>query len=400
MKHLISGEVNKYTIKTRDLYILEYLRDELNSTKSKIDRHYLEWESVKKIIHDHEYVYYSSYRKKNISSVAPVSRSYFKFREIFYDFNMKIENINTVCNLAEAPGGFIESLIHLSEGKNMNIYANSLLSQDKSIPMWNNKIKRYNEFYAKLDSTNFFDIDEPDNINGNNALSYVHKSDLTIDLNKYLNTFNFNFNTIEKNNRIELEEVILHIYNKYLEKVTINDTVNLYIRKPININEYYIKYPNKYILLIDNPKDNPKSSKHFDFEKIAKNNTSGILYKKNIYKSYYYGDKYIFYRIDKYDNIRYLHKDLIHYNKLSDNSKFNIKVIETTQLDYTILEQFYDQQDSKYKTNDIPIIKTNCIAQMFKHYNVVLQRQTFVIQVIGYFLKLNTLLTYLVENFG
>jgi 23S rRNA U2552 (ribose-2'-O)-methylase RlmE/FtsJ len=143
MKHLISGGKGNYNIKKRDLYILEYLRNELNSTKSKIDQYYTEWESIKKIIHDYEYVYYSSYRKKNISSVAPVSRSYFKFREIFYDFNMNIKYINTVCNLAEAPGGFIESLIHLSNGKKINIYANSLLSNDKRIPMWNNKIKRF-----------------------------------------------------------------------------------------------------------------------------------------------------------------------------------------------------------------------------------------------------------------
>tara|TARA_B100000902_G_scaffold331540_1_gene328998 strand:+ start:251 stop:1321 length:1071 start_codon:yes stop_codon:yes gene_type:complete len=144
MKHLISSrDSKKYKIINEDLDILKYLKDELNSTKSKIDRYYTEWESVKKIIHDYEYVYYSSYRKKNISIIAPVSRSYFKFREIFYDFNMNINNINNVCNLAEAPGGFIESLIHLSRGKNINIYANSLLSNDKSIPMWNNKIKRF-----------------------------------------------------------------------------------------------------------------------------------------------------------------------------------------------------------------------------------------------------------------
>jgi len=160
MKHLISIEKSNYTIKKRDLYILEYLRNELNSTKSKIDRYYTEWESVKKIIHDYEYIYYSSYRKKNISSVAPVSRSYFKFREIFYDFNMKIENINTVCNLAEAPGGFIESLIHLSKGKKITIYANSLLSNDKSIPMWNNKIKRYkiNTLYGKKNNGDICDF--------------------------------------------------------------------------------------------------------------------------------------------------------------------------------------------------------------------------------------------------
>ena len=160
MKHLISIENSNYNIKKRDLYILEYLRNELNSTKSKIDRYYTEWESVKKIIHDYEYVYYSSYRKKNISSVAPVSRSYFKFREIFYDFNMKIENINTVCNLAEAPGGFIESLIHLSNGKKLTIYANSLLSNDKSIPIWNNKIKRFkiNTLYGKKNNGDICDF--------------------------------------------------------------------------------------------------------------------------------------------------------------------------------------------------------------------------------------------------
>lgn len=169
MKHLISIEKSNYTIKKRDLYILEYLRNELNSTKSKIDRYYNEWESVKKIIHDYEYVYYSSYRKKNISSVAPVSRSYFKFREIFYDFNMKIENINTVCNLAEAPGGFIESLIHLSNGKKINIYANSLLSSDKSIPIWNNKIKRFkiNTLYGMKNNGDICDF--------NNIISMIYR---------------------------------------------------------------------------------------------------------------------------------------------------------------------------------------------------------------------------------
>ena len=169
MKHLISCSKSNYTIKKRDLYILEYLRNELNSTKSKIDRYYTEWESVKKIIHDYEYVYYGSYRKKNISSVAPVSRSYFKFIEIFYDFNMNIENINTVCNLAEAPGGFIESLIHLSNGKKLTIYANSLLSSDKSIPMWNNKIKRYkiNTLYGKKNNGDICDF--------HNIISMIYK---------------------------------------------------------------------------------------------------------------------------------------------------------------------------------------------------------------------------------
>ena len=146
MKYLISQPFPNETTKghvTIDLHILEYLRSELNKTKSKIDQHYTEWNKVKKSIHDYEYVYYSSYRKKNIASVSPVSRSYFKFREFFYDFNLNINDINNTCHLAEAPGGFIESLIHLSGAKTINMHANSLLSDDKSIPLWNNKIKKY-----------------------------------------------------------------------------------------------------------------------------------------------------------------------------------------------------------------------------------------------------------------
>ncbi len=142
MKHLLTiKKYNNTIIDSKDLYVLKYIRNELNKTKSKIDNYYKEWEKIKKIIHDYEYVYYSSYRKKNISIISPVSRSYFKFREMFYDFNMDIKTINNSFSIAEAPGGFIESLIHLSKGKNINIYANSLLSQDKSIPIWHNKLK-------------------------------------------------------------------------------------------------------------------------------------------------------------------------------------------------------------------------------------------------------------------
>lgn len=170
MKHLLSiKKYNNKIINEKDLYVLDYIRKELNNTKSKIDLYYKEWEKVKKIIHDYEYVYYSSYRKKNISSIAPVSRSYFKFREIFYDFNMDIKDINNVCNLAEAPGGFIESLIHLSNGKRLNIFANSLLSEDKSIPIWHNKLKRYkiNPIYGKKKNGDICDFQ--------NIISIIYK---------------------------------------------------------------------------------------------------------------------------------------------------------------------------------------------------------------------------------
>ena len=61
MKYLISQPFPNETTKgyvTIDLNILEYLRSELNKTKSKIDQHYTEWNKVKKSIHDYEYLYY------------------------------------------------------------------------------------------------------------------------------------------------------------------------------------------------------------------------------------------------------------------------------------------------------------------------------------------------------
>ena len=64
MSYLISVKDNKDLSYVEDTYILEYLRSELNKTKSMIDSHVDEWDRIKKKIHDHEYIYYSSYRKK------------------------------------------------------------------------------------------------------------------------------------------------------------------------------------------------------------------------------------------------------------------------------------------------------------------------------------------------
>jgi 23S rRNA U2552 (ribose-2'-O)-methylase RlmE/FtsJ len=144
MSYLISVKDNKDLSYVEDTYILEYLRSELNKTKSMIDSHVGEWDRIKKKIHNHEYIYYSSYRKKNISSISPVSRSYFKFREIYYEYDIHIDHLSTVCTLAEAPGGFIQSIIHLPHMRSYPlIYANSLESTNNSIPIWNNTIKQY-----------------------------------------------------------------------------------------------------------------------------------------------------------------------------------------------------------------------------------------------------------------
>ena len=97
-----------------DDYIFKKLNKDINKTKSLIDDYPSEWEIVKKQIHDHEYVYTSSYIGKNLSTIVPISRSYFKFVEIYKEFNLLNKNsTNKVVCIAEAPGGFIQGAIDL-----------------------------------------------------------------------------------------------------------------------------------------------------------------------------------------------------------------------------------------------------------------------------------------------
>ena len=77
MKFLFNKENDKYIFLYEN--ILNSFKDQLDDTKSLIDDYLKEWEIVKKQIHDYEYVYTSSYYKKNISKISPISRSYFKF---------------------------------------------------------------------------------------------------------------------------------------------------------------------------------------------------------------------------------------------------------------------------------------------------------------------------------
>tara|TARA_B100001248_G_C27394458_1_gene464535 strand:+ start:137 stop:1246 length:1110 start_codon:yes stop_codon:yes gene_type:complete len=134
----------------------------LNDTKTLIDEYPKEWEYAKKYIHDYEYIYTSNYRN-NISKITPISRSYFKFTEIYYDYNIIDKTVNNkiVC-LAEAPGGFIQAITHLLPyDKTIKIYGNSLQSEIKSIPKWNSRLLNNNKisFYNGInDNGDLYDF--------------------------------------------------------------------------------------------------------------------------------------------------------------------------------------------------------------------------------------------------
>jgi len=115
--------------------LLNSLKKELTKTKCKIDHCPHRWDKIKKTIHLYEYVYTTSYYRKNISNVIPFSRSFFKMTEIIQEYKLLEEDkkYNITC-LAEAPGGFIQSF--LSHSSVQKIDAITLISKDVKVPYW------------------------------------------------------------------------------------------------------------------------------------------------------------------------------------------------------------------------------------------------------------------------
>jgi 23S rRNA U2552 (ribose-2'-O)-methylase RlmE/FtsJ len=159
--------------------ILQNLKDELNNTKSLIDNYPKEWEIVKKQIHDYEYVYTSSNYYNNLSKISPFSRSYFKFNEMYYEFNLIEQNKkNKIACLAEAPGGFVQSIFNLLDKDIEILYGVTLLSRDNKVPKWNSLLKQNPKIkflFGKNKDGDLYDL--------NNVLSIINNiGKNTIDL--------------------------------------------------------------------------------------------------------------------------------------------------------------------------------------------------------------------------
>jgi len=122
---------------------------------------------VKKNIHEYEYVYTSSYYKKNVTSFSPISRSYFKLKEILVDYKIQAKNQTIAC-LAEAPGGFIQCL--LETYSDIKIHGITLVSDDDKIPYWNKILLKHKQiqFHTGIKQNgDIYDL--------HNVLSMIHK---------------------------------------------------------------------------------------------------------------------------------------------------------------------------------------------------------------------------------
>ena len=137
MNYYFTNHHSETCITLSDDYFDE-LQNKLSTMKEKIDAYPKQWEIVKKMIHDYEYVYTSSYFKKNICQFVPISRSFFKLQEIMYTYAIHKIKLNKCVALAEAPGGFIQCLRKLYP--KVDIYGITLLSNGSKIPYWNSTL--------------------------------------------------------------------------------------------------------------------------------------------------------------------------------------------------------------------------------------------------------------------
>ena len=128
----------------------------VSNEKEKIDK--LEntenWDKMEKIGNPYELIY-TTYNKKrkndSISQHIPISRSYFKMWEIFYNFdlfkNFNMHTEHTFAHLAEGPGGFMEATYNfkskITKKKSINdiFYGITLKPTNEYIPDFN-KIKK------------------------------------------------------------------------------------------------------------------------------------------------------------------------------------------------------------------------------------------------------------------
>ena len=152
----------------------------LSNVKLLIDKYAQKWEKYKKIKNEYEYIYTKYDMYTNICSILPISRSYFKLHEILYDFDILNHNNLNICCIAEGPGGFLQSLLDNTIKKNItieNIYAITLISEDKHVPSWNPKIKNNKNINLLYGADDTGDICKYENIE-NMIQKIDHKCDI------------------------------------------------------------------------------------------------------------------------------------------------------------------------------------------------------------------------------
>ena len=97
-----------------------------------------QWDIYKKYTNPYEYIHsYIPNKKRSVSKMKPLSRSFFKMIEILTQFPLGQEKEICTFHLAEGPGGFIEAIAFLRNcHKDKYIGMTLQDSEDPNIPAW------------------------------------------------------------------------------------------------------------------------------------------------------------------------------------------------------------------------------------------------------------------------
>ncbi len=176
--------INYEKVDKKTILIFKKYYEEITNEKEKIDKleNSNEWDKIKKIGNPFELIYttYNKKKKKDsISNYQPISRSYFKMWEIYFNYSDKIfQHLNIQDNmvfahLAEGPGGFMEATYNFRnlQLKTKNkfcrdiFYGITLKPNNEFVPDWNkmrkiftdtNQFKiEYGNLYIQNDVKNF-----------------------------------------------------------------------------------------------------------------------------------------------------------------------------------------------------------------------------------------------------
>jgi 23S rRNA U2552 (ribose-2'-O)-methylase RlmE/FtsJ len=160
-----------------DIFLNKELWDKLSEIKKRIDtKDIREWDNIKKHTNEYELIYLSSRIREqdSIAKIKPLSRSYFKMWEMFYECSIPLYNNIKCGHLAEGPGGFIQATTDIMKKNNLNYSCHgiTLRSTEKDIPGW----KKANRFIKSNNVSIHYGQDNTGNLyEKNNILHYADR---------------------------------------------------------------------------------------------------------------------------------------------------------------------------------------------------------------------------------
>ena len=144
-----------------DIIVNKTLHKYLNRVKTQIDARSVEWDKYKKYTNPYEFIHSTiPASKQSVSSLKPLSRSFYKMVEICKLMNILADlpaatageataSASASCksfHLAEGPGGFIEAFVQLRKNEADTYYGMTLLNdRDYNVPGW----RKSNVFLTK-----------------------------------------------------------------------------------------------------------------------------------------------------------------------------------------------------------------------------------------------------------